>query len=446
MAMKLDPVVTMDGGRLMSPLIGESYYRIRHKSGLTVCVLPKKSVTAHAVLGVRCGSVDNCFADPKTGKEIRIPDGTAHFLEHKLFAGEDGEDAMARFARLGAQANAYTTANMTAYLFSCPGDIRKPLSVLLDFVTHPYFTEENVASERSIIEREIRMYEDSPEQTAYYNLLRALYREDPVRISIGGTVESVEQITPETLYTLYRAFYTPDNMVLAVAGDVTPEAVLAVCDACMPSKSEASPVRRIRPREPSGIVLPRREARMQISRPLLYIGTKDLIVPETAEARMKKAEAAGILNDILFSKSSRFFNALYEEGVVNGHFGMEYELTADHGFTLLAAETDRTEELTERFLAYTEERRRLHDITPEQFERCKRVMYAGAVTAFESAEEMVWDCLDYAMEDTELFASIHSMVSLTPEDIYDCLDTLYHPEQTAVSCVYPLSDDGARIS
>ena len=232
---------------LTSDRLRQSYTRIHHKSGLTVCVLPKRSAVTYAVLGVDFGANDRMFrrtedavhtpilmTEPLPEHVFHIPSGCAHFLEHKMFAERGGEDAIARFARYGANADAYTTPDLTAYLYSTTEDPYAPLEILLDFVMHPYFTDENVAKERSIIAQEIRMYDDSPMQTGYYNLMEALYHTHPIRDNVGGTEETIREITPDVLYRCHEAFYRPDNMVLSVAGNVTPEEVLAVCDRCLP--------------------------------------------------------------------------------------------------------------------------------------------------------------------------------------------------------------------
>ena len=125
-----------------SELIGESYELVRHPSGLTVIVFPKKLSTTYAIMGVNCGSINSeAYID---GERTVFPDGVAHFIEHKLFTNEDGSDSFERFSDYGADANAYTSFNRTAYLFSCTENFKESLGELIEFVTHPYFTEESV--------------------------------------------------------------------------------------------------------------------------------------------------------------------------------------------------------------------------------------------------------------------------------------------------------------
>ena len=154
---------------------GETYYYTKHKSGLDIYIIPKDFATNYAVFATKYGAIDNCFKLKGEEKFHEVPDGIAHYLEHKMFENEDGVDTFSRFAKYGASANAYTSATMTAYLFSCTNHLTENLEILLDYVSKPYFTPENVEKERGIIAQEIRMYEDNPASAIYYNLLQAMY-------------------------------------------------------------------------------------------------------------------------------------------------------------------------------------------------------------------------------------------------------------------------------
>ncbi len=433
---------------LTSDRLHQSYTRIRHKSGLTVCVLPKRAAVTYAVLGVGFGANDRLFRltedavqhpllirEDLPADTIFVPAGCAHFLEHKMFAERGGEDAIARFARYGANADAYTTPDLTAYLYSTTEDPYAPLEILLDFVMHPYFTEENVAKERSIIAQEIRMYDDSPMQTGYYNLMASLYHTHPIRDNVGGTEETIRDITPDVLYRCHGAFYRPENMVLSVSGNVTPEQVLEICDRCLSDTAETSKTQRIYLPEPPTIV--RQEIRVQAgaATPLLYFGVKDNQLSSDPIIRLKHASAVDILNDILFCKSSAIFSDLYGRGLINGRFGAEYEHTETYSYSLISAETEYPEETADAIRTYLGDRVRLHDITEAQFARCRRVMYSSSVTAYESTEDMALDCLDCTMDGVEQFASVDVMMQMTKDDLVDVLDALYRPECMAVSVV-----------
>ena len=181
--------------------LGEMYYDISHPSGLKILVMPKSGYSgAYAIFATKYGSIDNMLPQPD-GSYKKIPEGTAHFLEHKLFESED-LDAFERFAKTGASANAYTSFDRTGYLFSCTGNFKKNLEILLDFVQHPYFTQQTVQKEQGIIGQEIMMYKDVPDWEATFNLMRALYHVHPVRVDIAGSCESIAEITADLLYDL----------------------------------------------------------------------------------------------------------------------------------------------------------------------------------------------------------------------------------------------------
>ncbi len=198
---------------IKSQLTGDKYYKVKHKSGLNIYVYEKEGYNStYAVFGTRYGSINTTFSS-NGGEKMTVPDGIAHYLEHKLFECEDG-DAFAKYAKTGANANAFTSFDKTCYLFSTTDNFKESLEILLDFVQRPYFTEETVAKEQGIIGQEIKMYDDSPEWRVMFNLLEIMYHNHPVKIDIAGTVESIAKITPELLYKCYNTFYNLTNMAL----------------------------------------------------------------------------------------------------------------------------------------------------------------------------------------------------------------------------------------
>lgn len=234
--------------------INEKFYTLHHESGLDIYVIPKKHSTAFAVFGTRYGSADRTFKLAGENDWLTVPDGVAHFLEHKMFENEDGTDAFSLYAPFGGNANAFTSFTTTVYLFSCTEHFDENLRVLLSFVTSPHFTEETVRKEQGIIGEEIKMYIDNPSWRVYFNLLRALYVHHPVRVDIAGTVESIAQITPEILYRCYNTFYNLHNMALCICGDVTPEQVKAVADAVLKKAPDQEILRAIPGRAGRGML------------------------------------------------------------------------------------------------------------------------------------------------------------------------------------------------
>ena len=249
-----------------SPVLGERFQRVEHRSGLTILLCPMEGYsTAYAMFSAKVGSIDTTFKTQREEDFVEVPAGIAHFLEHKMFECEDG-DAFAKYAKTGASANAFTSFDRTAYLFSCAGNFQESLEILLDFVSRPYFTPETVKKEQGIIGQEIRMYDDDPGWRSLFNLLGALYHVNPVKLDIAGTTESIAEISADLLYRCYHTFYSLGNMVLTVAGNFRPETVIETADRILKPGEEVSIQWRRAP-EPREIVTGYAEQALSVSTP-----------------------------------------------------------------------------------------------------------------------------------------------------------------------------------
>ena len=254
----------MDQQIVKSARLGEEMVRIKHRSGLNMLLCPMKGYsTAYATFTANVGSVDTGFKTQDDAEFVDVPEGIAHFLEHKMFENEEG-DAFERYARTGASANAYTSFDKTAYLFACTGNFEQSLEILLDFVRRPYFTKESVQKEQGIIGQEIRMYDDDGDWRVQFNLLAALYHRHPVRIDIAGTVESISRIDHELLYRCYRTFYNLNNMVLCVAGNFDVDTVLKVADRVLKPDEKPVEIERRTVDEPDGVCKPLVEQKLSL--------------------------------------------------------------------------------------------------------------------------------------------------------------------------------------
>ncbi len=426
-----------------SPLLKETYCRVEHDSGLQIYVFPKKMSTSYALFATRYGSLDRAFSvDGGTLEEL--PDGVAHFLEHKLFDNADGSDAFARFSALGADANAYTTYNRTAYLFSCTERFDDSLAELLSFVTHPYFTRASVKKEQGIIAEEIRMYDDMPWERVFQNLLLAMYRAHPVRRNVCGTVASIKKITPELLYRAHALFYAPENMVLVVCGDVDTEAVCAVADRVLPAQSpEAVRVERHLPAEIAEVEKPFVEARMSVSKPIFSIGVKDdPPVPDPA-VRARREFAMTLLNEVLFSQSGSFYHELFEEGLITPSFAHGYSACDSFAFNCITGESDRPEEVLARFWGYVE-RVMEAGLADEDVERARRVLYADEIRAYDSTEEIANRLLSFVLDGTNMFDVPEWIRAVTREELEGLMRALYKRERVALSVIRPLDGEVAE--
>ncbi len=420
-------------------LIGEKYYYTKHKSGLDIYLVPKKLSTSYAIIGTRYGSVDNRFKKKSDPDFTVVPDGIAHFLEHKMFENEDGIDTFERFAALGAQANAYTSFDMTAYLFSCTQRFAESLEVLLDYVTHPYFTDQTVEKEQGIIAQEIRMGEDNPGRALLFGMLKSLYHKHNVRIEIAGTVESISKITAPLLYSSYNTFYNLNNMALCVSGDVEMDTVLEVADKVLKT-AEPFEIESVAEPEPENVANPRFSRNMQVSKPIFAIGVKNTAISDDADERMRESAAISVMTDILFGKSSEFYNKLYEDGLITGDLDIWDEHNRSYSFVCLSGESNDPEAVYKRFLDYTEEIK-TKGLDEEEFIRCKRIMYSSFVRSFDSTDEIANNFLSYVFDGGDMLDYSDVVASLDIEYANELFRRIFKDGHYNLTTVMPLDGE-----
>lgn len=417
------------------PAIGEAYYDIRHCSGLRVLVYPKEGFqSTYAVMGTRYGSIDQTFQRSDEETTCTVPAGIAHYLEHKLFESEEG-DAFTRFAQTGASANAYTSFDSTCYLFSCTGQVEENLSTLLDFVQHPYFTEQTVQKEQGIIGQEIRMYEDDPQWRLLFNLLGAMYQYHPVKEDIAGSIDSIAKITPDLLYRCYHTFYNLHNMVLAVAGNIRVETVLALCDQyCRPGEEQT--VRRVFREEPAGVSRHLVEQKLPVSMPLFELGIKQEMGP-MEESDTKTEAAMEVLLEILSSDASPLFRKLLDEGLINeSTFGAERFEGSGYASVLFSGESRDPKRTASEIL---EAIRTMQEkgIEYDEFWRAKKAVYGRNISGLNSTEGIANGLVAMTLSGRELFSYFDALVALTLDDVTQCLRRCLIKNQEVLSVIWP---------
>ena len=419
-----------------SAKLNEKYFSFKHSSGLKVYVFPKNLRTSYALFATKYGSLENCFKLSDGNEFITVPAGIAHFLEHKMFENEDGKDTFELFGKIGASANAYTSFDKTAYLFSSTSNFYESLEILLDFVTHPYFTPETVAKEQGIIAQEIQMYEDNPNTRVYYELMRALYKEHDVRTEIAGSVESISQITADLLYKCYNTFYNLNNMVLCVCGDVEVDKVAKVLDSSLKKAPEFT-AERLYKEESANVFKNKTEIKMQIAKPQFAIGVKDVDIPSDPVAFSKKDFGMRILNEILFSSSTDFYNDMYEKGILNSQFSCEYDLASSFAYNYYSGETDKPDEF---FLILKDYIKQCQSkpLDNDAFMRAKRTVYSDFVRLFDSTDEIANELVAYALSDLDLFDNVDILDSIDREYVESLLHDCFKDEYFALSVVSPI--------
>lgn len=422
-----------------SHLLNERYEKYTHPCGLDIYVFPKKMTTSYAIFGTRYGSIHNAFRIGDANELITVPDGIAHFLEHKLFTNEDGTDSFERFSDYGADANAYTSFNKTAYLFSCTDRFEDSLGELIDFVTHPYFTKESVSSEIGIISEEIRMYDDNPGDRCFYGMLEAMYEKHSIRRNICGSCESIRKITPELLYKCYSAFYQPSNMMLVVCGDIDTKTVLDIAYSHLPKNSDKISVVPINENatEPTCVFTPRVEQKMQVSKPIFNIGFKDVKIPPGGYERQRKDAAMAILDEMLFSRAGHLYSELYESGMISPAFSYGYTISESSAYNSLAGEADDPEAVLKKIRLFLNDVS-LNGLSKKDFERGKRVMYAEFVKSFDSTDNIANNLFTFVCEDSELLSYADIIESITFEEVCALFEHAFDEDLTAMSVIYPL--------
>ncbi len=416
-----------------SERLGESYFEIDHPSGLKILVYPKKNYAAtYAVFGTRYGSIDTEFRLNGEEKFTCVPEGIAHFLEHKLFESED-LDAFERYAKTGASANAYTSFDKTCYLFSCTGKFQESLEILLDFVTHPYFTEKTVQKEQGIIGQEIQMCRDEAGWEALFSLLRAMYKTHPVRIDIAGTVESIAEITPELLYKCYETFYNFSNMVLCVAGNVTLDEVLSVADRLLKPQKPIAIERKFH-REPREVAESYTEETLSVAFPIFSLGFKEVI--ETPERSLREILISDIILEAVAGKTSAFYSELLEAGLINTSFESEYFCGYGYAAWIFTGESPDGREVQKRITARI---RALQEsgISKADFERIRKKLYGRSIMQFNDidgiANAMVsaYFCKEGLFDETEI------LQSLTLDEVNARLRTALQTDCASLSVIKP---------
>lgn len=414
---------------IKSQRTGDSYYKIDHPTGLTIYVYPKEGYnSAYAIFGTKYGSINTKFS-VDGGNKITVPDGIAHYLEHKLFESEEG-DAFERYAKTGANANAYTSFEKTGYLFSCTDKFDESLEILLDFVQKPYFTAQTVAKEQGIIGQEIKMYDDSPEWRVMFNMLEGMYKNHPVKIDIAGTVDTIAEITAEKLYEVYNVFYNLNNMVLCVSGNVTVEQVLKTADKML-KKSENHNIKNYFEEEPYEICEPYVEQSFPVSMPLFNLGFK-----ERADSLLdvKKLAYTDILLAMIASQTSQLYRELLDNNLINSSFS--YELFEGPGYcsVIFGGESRAPKQAAEIIKQHISKLKK-DGLEKSDFEISKKSVYGDAVSALNSVSSISNAIADYHFNGNELFSYIDAIADATFDDISSRLSEMLDVNNCTLSVV-----------
>ena len=416
------------------PRLGEKVFRETLSSGLEVVVVSKPSHAKHyAFFAVRYGGMDMRFQ--LGGRWQDTPAGIAHYLEHKMFDTEEG-NVLQELAKNGAADNAFTSSSMTAYYIQCTEKFYENLRILLSFVSVPYFTQESVDKEQGIIAQEIRMIEDDPDWRVYANLMKCLYRDSPVRVPVVGSIESIRRITPQVLYDCHRAFYTPSNMVLVCVGAMDPEKVVRAAEEILPKESGPAILRDYGGEE--ALLPAKREARlsMEVSMPMFLAGYK---CPPLAggEELLRQSIVGDMACDVLFGESSPLYTRLYEEGVINGSLGGNFDQLPGASYLYVGGDVKDPDRV---FAEISAQARKLgtEGIDESFYQQIRRATYGQMVRSLNSFSNIAESVTDGYFRSYDYYHFPEIFESVTKADVEEFLRENITEDRAAVSRIDPL--------
>ena len=413
--------------------IKEEAYIEKLDNGMKVIIIPKHNLEKKYIIwGTHFGSIDNRFIIPKTNEEVFIPDGVAHFLEHKMFEQPNGTNSLDTLMALGLDANAYTTNNHTAYLFECTNNFYEGLDELMDYVQHPYFTDENVEKEKGIIGQEIKMYDDEPGWRLYMNALDCMYKDNPIKIDIAGSIESISKITPDVLYKCYNTFYNPSNMIMVVCGDFDPEEMLKEIKSRLVKKEEQGEIKRIYPEKEIGINKKYKEDKMEVSLPIFAVGYKD--DEGMNEEIVKKHIAIEILLNMIIGKSSDEYKELYENGDLLAEPDLDYEFAEEYAHVLISGQSKNPNRIKEK-IEDTVRKYKEEGLDEEHFNRIKKKIYGDYVVEYNGVGDIARMFLSDSMKNINSFDYIEKYNEVTKEYTEEVLKNVFKEDNMVMSVI-----------
>jgi predicted Zn-dependent peptidase len=417
----------------------ETLYFEKMSNGLEVYILPKEGFNkTFATFTTKYGSVDNDFIPLQKNEYHHVPDGIAHFLEHKLFEKEDG-DVFQQFSKQGASANAFTTFNRTAYLFSSTSNVEQNLETLIDMVQSPYFTEKTVEKEKGIIGQEITMYDDNPDWRLYFGVIENMYKHHPVKIDIAGTIESISHITDKLLYECYNTFYHPSNMLLFIVGPVDAENIMKLVRDNQNKKEykEQAEIQRRFEAEPSEVAEKKKILQMNVQTPKCLVGVKAKEVKLTGAEMLKNELTTNVLLDMLFGKSSENYYKLYNEGLIDETFSYDFTIETGFGFSMVGGDTDKPDELADRLQKMMMEAKNGEHLTEEALDRTKKKKIGGFLRQLNSPEFIANQFTRYFFNDMNLFNVVPTLEDITFSDLKNTANQFFEEDRFTVCQVVP---------
>ncbi|UXU51580.1 EF-P 5-aminopentanol modification-associated protein YfmH [Staphylococcus arlettae] len=411
--------------------IDERVFESTLNNGLKLFVIPKQGFQKTFVTyTTQFGSLDNKFKPHNQDEFVTVPDGVAHFLEHKLFENEE-EDLFTAFAENNAQVNAFTSFDRTSYLFSATDNIERNIKRLLTMVETPYFTKETVDKEKGIIAEEIKMYQEQPGYKLMFNTLRAMYDSHPIKVDIAGSVESIYDITKDDLYLCYETFYHPSNMVLFVVGDVEPNAIEQIVTEHEDKRDkEAQPVIQRDPLVEKASVNEKVVTEtMKLQSPRLMLGFKnDPLTNLQPEQFVRKDLEMTLFFELVFGEETDFYQSLLTDELIDDTFGYQFVLEPTYSFSIITSATQQPDKLKDLLLTELEQKKG-QLVDEEAFELLKKQFIGEFITGLNSPEYIANQYTKLYFEGVSLFDLLDIVENITLESVNSTVQTCLNIEQ-----------------
>ena len=422
-----------DMEKIYNSKVKETLYSEKLENGLTVMIIPKKGIQKKYIIwGTHYGSMDNKFIIPGENEVTEVPEGVAHFLEHKLFEQENGVNSLDRLTSIGVDANAYTTNDHTAYLFECTDHFYEALDEFMDYVQNPYFTDENVEKEKGIISQEIKMDDDYPDWKVYFNALKAMYKQNPIRIEIAGSVESITEIDKEILYKCYNTFYNPSNMCMVVSGDFEPEELLEEIKKRLVKKEANGEVKRIFEKEQDEIVKEYIEQDMKVSRPLYTIAIK--CKESDIKDKVKTSVAIEIILYMLIGKSSELYKELYQTGNISNQPSGYFEYGDNYAHIMISGTCKDPKELYKKFKERVLELKS-NGLNDDDYKRISKMIYGDYIKEYNDVSEIARIFLADFMRGINSFEYLDAIDKINIEYLNETLHKYFKEDKMILSVV-----------
>ncbi len=416
----------------------ETLFHEKMANGLDVYLLPKEGFNkTYATFTTKYGSIDNRFVPIGGSEELHVPDGIAHFLEHKLFEKEDG-DVFQQFSKQGASANAFTSFTRTAYLFSSTSNVKENLETLIDFVQSPYFSDQTVEKEKGIIGQEITMYDDNPDWRVYFGLIENMYKSHPVKIDIAGTIESISKINKDLLYTCYETFYHPSNMLLFVVGPINEEEMMNLIRDNQNKKEfkEAKEIKRFFEDEQVEVATAKQVLEMPVQTPKCLVGFKAKNPTRSGKELLERELTINVLFDLLFGKSSENYEQLYNDGLIDDSFSFDYTEEYGFGFAMIGGDTENPEQLATR-LKDTMLNFDINSISRDYLSRIKKKKIGSFLRALNSPEYIANQFTRYQFNGMNLFDIVSVLEGIQISNLQEVANDLFDEKCFTVCEVVP---------